>query len=209
MTVGAPRWLVVSVLVVAVIALVGSVLWFFGAGQRAPHGSGWRGGMTVPGDGPVRSLDEADHAAERFADRWGLRVGEVMEFTNGYYAELVDSAGAGATEVLIDPGSGAVRLEWGPAMMWNTEFGMHATGRADEPAIGPEDAGRLADEWLAANQPGLRAGQAERFPGYYTLHTLRDDRIVGMLSVNSATGEVWYHDWHGEFVQAREHAETG
>jgi hypothetical protein len=48
-----------------------------------------------------------------------------MQFDNGFYAELVDQAGNGATEVLVDPRSGAVQIEWGPAMMWNTAYGMH------------------------------------------------------------------------------------
>jgi hypothetical protein len=42
--------------------------------------------------------------------------------------------------------------------------------------------------------------EAEAFPGYYTLHTLRDGKITGMLSVNAATGQVWYRSWHGNFV---------
>jgi hypothetical protein len=37
------------------------------------------------------------------------------------------------------------------------------------------------------------ADEPEAFPGYYTLHTMRSDRIVGMLSVHATTGAVWYH----------------
>src|SRR6266498_1639362 len=58
-------------------------------------GAGW-----LPGDGkPVRSLSAARARAQVFADRLGLRVGEVMQFSNGFYAELVTAAGAGGTEV--------------------------------------------------------------------------------------------------------------
>ncbi|WP_113701235.1 hypothetical protein [Nonomuraea lactucae] len=123
-----------------------------------------------------------------------------MQFSNGYYAELVDGAGEGATEVLVDPVDGSAQVEWGPAMMWNTVFGMHATGR-QEAAIGPEEGRRIADAWLSEHGPTLRAGEAEAFPGYYTLHTMRNGEVAGMLSVHAYSGAVWYHTWHGEFVR--------
>jgi hypothetical protein len=33
---------------------------------------------------------------------------------------------------------------------------------------------------------------------------LKDGRIAGMLSVNGSTGQVWFHSWHGNFIQSRE-----
>jgi hypothetical protein len=27
---------------------------------------------------------------------------------------------------------------------------------------------------------------------------------VGMVNVNGTTSQVWYHTWHGAFIQARE-----
>lgn len=214
------RALPLTVLVVALIALVASTAWAaggFGFAGPGPGngwpGPGWAGRTDRPmmgparvGEGPVRSLADADRAAQRFADRWGLRVGEVMQFSNHYYAELVDAAGAGATEVIVDPASGAVHPEWGPAMMWNTAFG--APMHRDAPAaatIGPDEARRIAEEWLQANRGDLRAGEAEAFPGYYTLHTLRGEQVDGMLSVHAGTGAVWYHTWHGDYVGALEH----
>lgn len=168
---------------------------------------------AVRGDGPVRDLSATDRAAARFADRWGLDVDEVMQFDNGFYAELVDPAGNKATEVLIDPASGAVGVEWGPATMWNTAYGMHPDrargGGRGEATVGAEQARRIADAWLRDNRPGEHADQPEAFPGYYTLHTLRGDQIVGMLSVHATTGAVWYHTWHGRFLRMREHSGTG
>ena len=40
--------------------------------------------------------------------------------------------------------------------------------------------------------------------GYYTVHTLKDGKITGMLSVNGYSGEVWYHSWHGPFIASKE-----
>jgi hypothetical protein len=178
------QWLPLTVLVVAAGLLVSSIAWVTGAGQ-------------------VRSLDDARRAAARFGDRWGLTVGEVMQFDNGFYAELAEPSGSLATEVLVDPVSGRVQLEYGPAMMWNTAYGMHA-GRAEATTVSAGQATDIADRWLEANRPGEHAGDAEAFPGYYTLHTLRDDQVVGMLSVHATTGDVWYHSWHGRFIDMTE-----
>lgn len=64
--------------------------------------------------------------------------------------------------------------------------------------------GRLA--WLRQADRDVTVGAAEAFPGYYTLHTLKDGRIDGMLSVQVRTGAVWFHSWHGQF---REMVERG
>jgi hypothetical protein len=101
--------------------------------------------------------------------------------------------------VLIHPNTGAVQIEYGPAMMWNTAYGMHPPRPTSE-TISAEQAKTVADQWLQINRPGEHAGGADAFPGYYTLHTLRGDQVVGMLSVNAATGAVWPHTWHGRFI---------
>src|SRR5574342_1421017 len=103
------QWLPLLALVAAAAALIGSVAWVAGRG-----GGEWPIGMMGPatrGDGPVGSLADAQDSADRFGQRWGLRTSEVMQFDNGFYAELVDAAGNNATEVLIDPATGAVGLE--------------------------------------------------------------------------------------------------
>lgn len=163
------------------------------------RGAGLPDGYAISGTGPVADLGQARTAARRFADRLDLRVGEVMRFSDNYYAELLTAQGKGATEVLVDPATGDVRVEYGPAMMWNTEYGMHASGTTPSARISPAEARRLADQWLAGQQNGTTAGEPETFPGYYTLHTLRSGEVTGMLSVNAATGAVWYHWWHGAF----------
>lgn len=197
-------WLPLAVLGAALAALIASFVWVIDI-QASRPGPGPVTGV-VSREGPVRNLTDADHAAKRYASRLGLHVGEVMRFTNGYYVQLLDHRGDGATEVLIDPGSGTIQPEFGPAMMWNTVYGMmpgHA--RPGAAVIGPDQAVRTADQWLRAHRPGLYAAEPDRFPGYYTLHTLRGDRIVGMLSVNTSTRDVWYHVWHGRFLQMQEH----
>ena len=40
---------------------------------------------------------------------------------------------------------------------------------------------------------------ATALPGYFTIDVTSNGKKVGLLSVNEATGAVWYHTWHGEF----------
>jgi hypothetical protein len=170
-----------------------------GGGDGMMSGSGYG---SLPGNGePVVDLAQARDRASEFAKTLesDLQVGEVMKFSNQYYAEVQEPDGTKATEVLVDADNGAVQLEFGPARMWNTRFGMMSGGDGTRSEVTASQAQGIANEWLADRPDGLTADAAEAFPGYYTLHTLRGDKIEGMLSVNSTSGDVWYHSWHGDF----------
>lgn len=169
------------------------------------YGNGMMGSYVLPGDGrQVRTLDAARERAQLFADRFGLRVGEVMQFSDNFYAELLTGDGGGATEVLVDPAGGAVRIEPGPAMMWNTRYGMRAAGATSSASVSADEARRIAQRWLDGHRAGSTAAEPTAFPGYYTMDFTRGGKIDGMLSVNAATGAVWYHTWHGTFIAASE-----
>lgn len=60
------------------------------------------GSGAYPGTSPVRNLGEAKRQAQSFADQLGLRVGELIQFENHYYVELLVHGGGRATEVLVD-----------------------------------------------------------------------------------------------------------
>jgi hypothetical protein len=216
----AKRFALVAVVSAVLAALLTTAMWaasrsatpgtMMGNGYGGPgmmgggYGAGMMGGYSLPGDGRrVDSLDGARQRAQAFADTLGLRVGEVMQFSNGFYAELNTVDGHGATEVLVNP-DGSVRLEYGPAMMWNTSYGMHRGVSSGEARISPAEAQAAAQRWLDDQRPGLSAAEPEVFPGYVTLHTLRDGKITGMMSVNTATGAVWYHTWHGQYLAVSE-----
>lgn len=182
-----------------------------GSGPGMMPGNGMRGhdgmmgGYVLPGNGvPVETLDMARQRAQVFADRLDLRAGEVMQFENGFYAELRTARGQHATEVLIDPATGAVQIEYGPAMMWNTSYGMHRAERAGAARVSATEATAIAQRWLDRERSGLTAHEPEAYPGYYTLHTLRNGKISGMMSVNAYTGAVWYHTWHGRYIAMSE-----
>ncbi len=233
------KTLPLAVLIAAVAALVGSAAWAVarsddrGWGMHR-FGNGMMGLADRGGGDPVADLAAARRQADRFADRLDLEVGEVMRFSNHYYAELEED-GRPATEVLVDPQTGSVYLEYGPAMMWNTRFGMMSGARfpssgmmggmmgggmmqggggmmggsgfadptwapAGDGDVSAAEARAIAVRWLAENGKGLEAGEPDAFPGYYTLHLLRDGEVAGMMSVNAVTGAPWYHWWHGRFV---------
>jgi hypothetical protein len=156
-----------------------------------------------------------------------LVLGEVMIFENHAYAQIIESStGIGALEVLVDPESLAVYPEPGPNMMWNLKYGMmsgsgghgmmgagmmsgfYRPGYSDEfevtaeMPITPQEAVERAQDYLDRTSPGMQVeDHADRFYGYYTLHTLEDGNIVGMLSVNGYSGQVFLHTWHGELLQ--------
>lgn len=187
-----------------------------------------QGGMTGPGmmgpgmmggwDGynpnaePI-TINEAAEAVKRYLSAYGqdLALAEVMEFAWNFYAEVEEeTTGIHAVELLIDKYTGQVYPEMGPNMMWNTKYspmagmmGSQNTATAEMP-ITTDQAKALAQQFLDANLPGVTVGDADTFYGYYTLHTLKDGQIEGMLSVNGYNGAVWYHNWHGPFIGMEE-----
>jgi hypothetical protein len=242
MTATTRRLLVIGVAVAALAALAATIgLAATRAGNGGNHaygsmmngsaytmlgGDGQRTRWYLNGSGPVTTIAAARARAQQFADGLGLETGEVMQFASNFYVLLTDARGKPATEVLVDPETGAVTLEYGPAMMWNTRYGvMRGTGTSGyggmmgdyggrptwapssgsvSSPLGVTAAQQLANEWLAREGSGQTAAQPDALPGYYTFHILKDGKITGMLSVNERTGAVWYHWWHGRFIAMEE-----
>jgi hypothetical protein len=155
-----------------------------------------------------------------------LQLKEIMIFDNHAYAEIVEvDTGLGAMELLVDPATKTVYPEMGPNMMWNLKYGMMANigypgmmmGRfgfnqpdavtppdvSSEMTLTPEEAVTAAQSYLDQLGNGLAASvdHTEPFYGYYTLHVSRDGQVVGMLSVNGFSGQVFPHTWHGELLE--------
>ena len=171
------------------------------------------------------TMDEVKKTIDRYLDDLSdpdLVLEEIMIFDNHAYAQIIEeSTGIGAMEVLVDPQSKLVYPEHGPNMMWNYKYSsMGASGDHHGPGmmmgtnfnykrsnidsddvnnmlVSSEDAVKAAQEYLDNYQPGNQADDhADLFYGYYTLHVMEDHNVIGMLSVNGFTGQVFYHDWH-------------
>ena len=193
-----------------------------GGGYGGPGGTGGYGMMGnwdyIPPDAqkPL-TIDQAADQARKYLASWGdgnLTLAEVMEFSNHFYIQVEEKNTQNkAFELLMNKYTGAVFPEPGPNMMWNQKYGPMPGGPGYVPEQGSASANpnsmpvteakarELAQAYLDSVNSGLKAESgADRFYGYYTLHTLKDGKVVGMLGVNGYSGQVWYHSWHGAFI---------
>ncbi|MCL5876841.1 MAG: hypothetical protein M1540_03410 [Candidatus Bathyarchaeota archaeon] len=192
-------------------------------GYRA--GWGWggcmgRGGSNVYGAPTTTSttpltISQAVDIAKTYVaslNNPDLTVKEVEEYTNNFYVIVEEkSTGNGAFELLINKYTGIVTPEPGPNMMWNSQYTFGngwcnwARGTVTTtPTITVEQAKTYAQQYLDSYLQGTTVGDVTAFSGHYTIEVLSNETPYGMLSVNSFTGQVWYHNWHGAFVQEQD-----
>jgi len=174
-------------------------------------------------------LDQAKTIAQQYLSSTqnpNLAIKEIMEFQYNFYIIYYEDTGIGAFEMLIwkqIPPSGTmgggmgmgnrmivgvITPEPGPNMMWNTKYsnmGQGMNGNPNKPTttmtITKDKALQTAQTYLDTNLNGAKIEDAMQFYGYYTIDYMVSGKIAGMLSVNGNTGQVWYHSWHGAFVQ--------
>jgi hypothetical protein len=160
-----------------------------------------------------------------------LALKEIMLFDNNAYALVVEkSTNIGAFELLVDPVNQSVFPEYGPNMMWNLKYGM-MSGSGGYGMMGPggtlggyrgaagagssqvsaempvsaAQASQSAQKYLDVYLPGAAVtDEVTPFYGYYTIDIARAGKIVGMLSVNGYTRQVFLHTWHGTFISMNE-----
>jgi hypothetical protein len=182
------------------------------------YSTGMMNGWAAPtSHAKTLSIQQARQRVQRYIARIGnpnLVIDEVIEFQRNFYALVKDtSTGHGAFEVLVNKVTGAVFPEFGPAMMWNTQYGMMGGTMGSmmgyQQPSGPmtvsmAKAEQIARHWLKQNEPGATTETPDQFPGYYTIHFLQSGKVAGMLSVNGYTGQVWYHRWHGKAIRVLE-----
>jgi hypothetical protein len=175
------------------------------------------GGYLSPTAANKITIEQAQQAVEAYVedlDHSELEIDALMEFEYNFYAIVQEhDTDIGAMELLVNKSTGAVSPEMGPNMMWNARYGMHGRGGmmgtlSDRNTVSEGEALEFAQRWLDANRPGVTPeDHVDPFYGYYTIHTMRDGEIEGMLSVHGQTGQIWYHSWHGAFIQMIEGAE--
>lgn len=139
-----------------------------------------------------------------------LTVKQVEEYTANFYVQVTEkSTGNGAFELLINKYTGSIYPEMGPNMMWNTKYGMMRSGvlagiygtPTTTMTVTPAQATANAQQYLNTYLTGTTTGDVTTFYGYYCIEVLSNSSTYGMLSVNGYTGQIWYHTWHGTFIQ--------
>ena len=138
-----------------------------------------------------------------------LAVEEIEEYANNFYVLVTEkSTSNGAFELLVNKYTGIVTPEPGPNMMWNNQYSFGAgfcnwlrgTTTA-APTVTVDQAKTNTQQYLTSYLAGTTVGDVTEFNGHYTIEVLQNGAPYGMLSVNSFTGQVWYHNWHGAFIQ--------
>jgi hypothetical protein len=199
---------------------------------------GMMGGNFGPADSvsPPLTFDQAREAAVRYIDNRGdagLKVAQITEFTNGFYARVQEQdTGAGAYELWIERSTGAAAPEPGPSIIWNTKYGIMSgygggdaagmmggsgstgmmgggSGNTGRPSITTDmpvkgdEAKGKAQRYLDAQFPGAKAGEPQVFYGYYTFEFDKDGRVLGMLSIDGYYGQAWFHSWLGAYLDQK------
>jgi len=180
------------------------------------------------------SLEDAKAIAQQYlasTQNPNLAIKEIMEFQNNFYIIYYEkSTGMGAFEMLVwkqAPTSsimgsgmmgsnyvapGLIMPEPGPNMMWNTKYspmnngmmGIYGNRGSSNMTVSGDGAAQLAQTYLNSKFSNANIEMRTEFYGYYTFDFTIDGKIAGMLSVNGYTGQVWYHSWHGAFIQELE-----
>ncbi len=163
----------------------------------------------------VNSFDDAKTLADQYVSKVGsgLRIVEIEEWTSNFYIRVQEgSTGTNAFELLVNRYGSQVGPEPGPNMMWNRKYGMmggmmgHLYGtNSNNMTINATGASQIAQKWLNSNYPDTQVEDPDTFYGYYTMDFSKDGNTVGMLSVNGYTGAVWFHTWHGSFIERTEY----
>jgi hypothetical protein len=183
-------------------------------GRGGMMGGGWGNYYNSNPNAQQLTIDQVADNVRQYLSGFSqkLVLTEVMEFSWNYYAEVEEEdTGVHAMELLIDKYTGRVSPEMGPNVMWNTKYspmgGMMGTFWRGTPtadmSVNSDQAKANAQQYLDAYLPGVTVEEADTFYGYYTLHTLKNNQVEGMLSVNGYTGNVWYHSWHGAFIDMK------
>ena len=139
-----------------------------------------------------------------------LTVKQIEEYQANYYVQVNEkSTGNGAFELLINKYTGSIYPEMGPNMMWNTKYGMmrsgilggiYGTPTATMPVTATQ-ATTDAQQYLTSYLPGTTTGDVHNVLRLLHHRSPQRNHTYGMLSVNGYTGQVWFHTWHGTFVQ--------
>ncbi len=156
---------------------------------------------------PITTPGEAQAEIQGFIDQAnsGLKISELWEYGTVYKAELSDTNGAKAFDLMVDKLTGAVSPEMGMSMMLNASYGksLYKTSSFGKNlALTPQQATDIAQTFLDKNKNVLvgyifDTDVPEIYPGYYKFHTTTATGFGMDIMVNGYNGEVWMNTFLG------------
>jgi hypothetical protein len=124
---------------------------------------------------------------------WNLKYGglnhqSMMKNSNGMMGVMGMMAGNGVMGNMMDG--------------WDGSTPAHVSA---DMTVTPEEAIEFAQTYLNANIADVTVSAGPiQFYGYYTLDYEQNEKVIGMLSVNGYSGQVFVHTWHGIFIEEAE-----
>lgn len=151
---------------------------------------------------PIGTPEEAWAAVQVFINgsNSGLQISELWEYETVFKAELSDTKGARAFDLIADKFTGAIMPEMGMSMMLNASYGK---GLYKSPSFGRSltvtqaQAIDYAQTFINKNSLGYILGTPEVYPGYYKFHTTQGSGLGMDIMVNGYHGEVWMNTFLG------------
>jgi hypothetical protein len=150
---------------------------------------------------PIQDPDAARTAFRDFlaASTSSLVVSNIWDYPTAYVAEIEDTSGAKAFDLIADKLTGTVGPEMGLSMMLNASYGKSmykVSGFAKKLTLTAEQALTITQAFIDKNpvlsNNGFTPQTAEAYPGYYKFHTL--DALGGFgpdIMVNGYNGGIW------------------
>jgi hypothetical protein len=150
----------------------------------------------------ITSPAEAHAAIQAFigASSSTLQISELWEYGTAYKAELSDSTGAMAFDMIVDKFTGAVGPEMGLSMMMNASYGngIYKTPKfAKKLTVTAEQATAIAQNFVNNNGLGYTLGTPEVYPGYYKFHATDSHGFGLEIMVNGYNSAIWMNSLLG------------
>jgi hypothetical protein len=148
---------------------------------------------------PIVTPQAAITAVNNFlvATNSSFQIAEVWEYQAVYKAELIDTNGQKAFDVLVDKLTGVVMPEMGFSMIMNASWGrqLQKTPKFGKKLVlSPDAATSVARDFVSTNAAIINYNLAtpEVYPGYYKFHTTDVLGKPGMdIMVNGYNGGIW------------------
>jgi hypothetical protein len=193
-----------------------------------PYRNGLRGNTTTDENVTPLTTEQAYQAGSNYLATLNLpdlKISEVIVFDNIAVVRVLEqSTSIGAFDLFVDPVNQSVIPTMGPSTVWNLKYGsiVHVgmmngwmanqgtltvpTNVTADMTVTVEQAVTDAQVYLDNAVPGATADtNAQAFYGYYSIKVMKDGNVIGILSVNGTSGQVFMPNWFGTYVNSQDY----